>query len=119
MMRNLIAVLTMFFLPLASFAQDLDPKDVKLTLDKAFPIAIAKASQDFKDLKDYIFYSVNPRVLKGDPKGLHWLFLWQGKKFPHDQAVVVRVYMSDGTCVSERGKGKGTYQLEHEYYLKP
>jgi hypothetical protein len=65
----------------ATFAQDLDPKDVGTSLEQALPIAIAKAKAEFTNLDDYILYSVHPRVLKGDSKGLHWEFVWNAKAF--------------------------------------
>ena len=86
--------------PTAAFAQDLDPKDVVTGLEQALPIAIAKAK--FPDLDDYILYSVHPRVFKGDPKGLHWEFVWKATAFPHRKAVIVRVYMKDGSAIAER-----------------
>jgi hypothetical protein len=56
----------------SSRSQDLDPADVRISLDQALPIAIAKAKADFPDLEKYILYSVHPRVLKGDTEGLFW-----------------------------------------------
>jgi hypothetical protein len=50
--------------------QDLDPKDVRTSLQQALPIAIAKAKAKFPDLDDYILYSVQPAVFKGDAEGL-------------------------------------------------
>jgi hypothetical protein len=86
----------------AVFAQDLDPKDVGTSLEQALPIAIAKAKAEFTDLDDYILYSVHPRVLKGDSKGLHWEFVWNSKAFPHHKALIVRVYMKDASTLAER-----------------
>lgn len=83
-------------------AQDLDPKDVVTSLQQALPIAIAKAKTEFADLDDYILYSVHPRVLKADPNGLHWEFVWKAKAFPHHKALIVRVYMKDGSTIAER-----------------
>jgi hypothetical protein len=87
---------------MAAFAQDLDPKDVVTSLEQALPMAIAKAKAEFPDLDDYILYSVHPRVFKGDAKGLHWEFVWKAKAFPHRKAVIVRVYMKDGSAIAER-----------------
>ena len=89
-------------LPTAASAQDLDPKDVVTSLEQALPIAISKAKAEFPDLDDYILYSVHPRALKGDAKGLHWEFVWKAKAFPHRKAVLVRVYMKDGSAMAER-----------------
>jgi len=86
------------------FAQDLDPKDVITSLEQALPIAIAKAKAEFPDLDDYILYSVHPRVLKADPNGLHWEFVWKARAFPHHKALIVRVHMKDGLAVAEREK---------------
>jgi hypothetical protein len=88
--------------PTAASAQDLDPRDVRTSLQQALPIAIAKAKAEFLDLDDYILYSVHPRVFKGDGKGLHWEFVWKAKAFPHRKAVIVRVYMKDGSAMAER-----------------
>jgi len=65
------------------------------------PIAI-KAKGEFPDIDDYILYSVHPRVLKGDPKGLHWECVWKAKAFPHRKAIIVRVYMKDDSAFAER-----------------
>jgi hypothetical protein len=83
-------------------AQDLDPKDVHVSLEQALPIALAKAKRDFADVDNYILYSAGPRVLKGDPKGLFWEFIWQEKGFPHFKQLRVRVYMGDGVAESNR-----------------
>jgi hypothetical protein len=88
--------------PTVVSAQDLDPKEVRISLQQALPIAIAKAEAEFPDLDDYILHSVHPRALKGDPKGLHWKFVWKAKAFPHRKAVIVRVYMKDGSAMAER-----------------
>jgi hypothetical protein len=87
---------------MAAFAQDLDPKDAVTGLEQALPIAIAKAKAEFPDLDHYILYSVHPRVFKGDSNGLHWEFVWKAKAFPHRKAVIVRVYMKDGSAIAER-----------------
>lgn len=86
-------------------AQNLDPKDVVTSLEQALPIAIAKAKAEFADVDDYILYSVHPRVLKADPNGLHWEFVWKAKAFPHHKALIVRVYMKDGLAIAEREDG--------------
>jgi len=86
----------------AVFAQDLDPKDVGTSLEQALPIALAKAKAEFPDLDDYILYSLHPRAFKGDAKGLHWEFLWKAKAFPHRKALIVRVYMKEGSAAAER-----------------
>ena len=99
-------------------AQDLDPEDVHVPLDRAFPIALAKAKRDFPDFNNYIFYSAGPRALKGDPNGLCWEFIWQEKAFPHFNQLRVRVYMRDGLAQSTR-ESKGSFQKEHDKELKP
>jgi hypothetical protein len=99
-------------------AQDLDPKDVYVALDQALPIALAKAKRDFPDLEKYILRSAGPKVLKGDPNGLCWEFVWQEKAFPHFSELRVRVYMRDGIAQSTRGS-KGSFQKEHDKELKP
>src|SRR5262245_61594391 len=88
-------------------AQDLDPKDVVISMERALPMAIAKAKAKFADVDDYILYSVHPRVLKADPNGLHWEFVWKAKAFPHRKALIVRVYMKDGLAIAEREDGAG------------
>jgi len=87
---------------MAVSAQDLDSKDVITSLEQALPIAIAKAKAEFPDLDGYILYSVHPRAFKGDPKGLHWEFVWKAKEFPHRKSVIVRVYMKEGSAIAER-----------------
>ena len=99
-------------------AQDLDPKDVQVSLDQALSIALAKAKRDFPDLEDYILHSASPRALKGDPRGLCWEFMWQEKAFPHFKQLRVRVYMRDGLAQSTR-ESKGSFQKEHDKELKP
>ncbi|HEY7635988.1 MAG TPA: hypothetical protein VH763_10610 [Gemmatimonadales bacterium] len=49
-----------------------------------------------------MLYSVTPRVLKADPRGLHWQVLWQERAFPHRRWLVVRVYVRDGYAATER-----------------
>ena len=99
-------------------AQDLDPKDVHISLEQALPIALAKAKRDFPDLENYILHSAGPRALKGDPMGLCWEFMWQEKTFPHFNQLRVRVYMRDGLAESTR-ESKGSFQKEHDKELKP
>ena len=99
-------------------AQNLDPKDVHVSLDQALPIALSKAKHDFADLDHYILHSVGPRALKGDSKGLCWEFIWQEKAFPHFNQLFVRVYMRDGLAESSC-ETKGTFQKEHDKELKP
>ena len=101
-----------------NFSQDLDPADVRISLDEALPRALKAAAKEFPDINKYILYSVNPRVLKGDPRGLHWEFDWQEKAFPHHKLLRVRVYMGDGSLSTERLE-KGEYQKAHDAYLKP
>ena len=74
------------------------------SLEQALTIASAKAKAEFADLDDYILYSVHPRVLKADPNGLHWEFVWKAKAFPHHKALIIRVYMKDGSTIAEREK---------------
>src|SRR5262245_53925125 len=92
-------------------SQDLEPVDVRITLDQALPIAITKAKADFPDLEKYMLYSVHPRVLKGDAQGLFWEVLWEEKAFPHYKQLRVRVYMNDGSAKSYRTE-KGTVSKE-------
>lgn len=99
-------------------SQDLDPTDVRFTLDEALPMALKTAAKEYPDLQKYILYSVTPRVLKGDRRGLHWQFEWQEKAFPHHKLLRVRVYMGDGSLYAERLE-KGEYQKAHDAYLKP
>jgi len=33
---------------------------------------------------------------------LHWEFVWKAKAFPHRKAVIVRVYVKDGSAFAER-----------------
>ena len=81
--------------------QDLDPADVRVPLDSALVLAGKAAATAFPDLSSYLLYSVTPRVLKGDPGGLHWQVLWQERAFPHRRRLVARVYMSDGHVTTE------------------
>ena len=83
-------------------AQNLDPADVQVTLDSALHLAQSAGARSFPDLSDYLLYSVSPRVLKGDPGGLHWQVQWQERAFPHRRWLIVRVYMKDGHTTTER-----------------
>ena len=94
-------------------SQDLDPADVRISLDQALPIAITKAKADFRDFEKYMLYSVHPRALKGDAEGMFWEVLWEEKALPHYKQLQVRVYMSNGSTKSFRTE-KGTFQKEHE-----
>ena len=101
-----------------NFSQDLDPADVRVSLEEALPMALKAASKEFPDLHKYILHSVTPRSLKGDRRGLHWQFEWREKAFPHHKLLRVRVYMGDGSLYTERLE-KGEYQKAHDAYLKP
>jgi len=83
-------------------AQDLETRDVRVTLDAALPIAQRAATTAFPDLQSYLLYSITPRVLKGDAGGLHWQVRWQELAFPHQRWLIVRVYMNDGHTVAVR-----------------
>ena len=98
--------------------QDLNPADVRVSLDEALPLALRAASEEFPDLREYILYSVTPRALKGDRRGLHWQVEWREKAFPHHKLLRVRVYMGDGSVHAERLE-KGEYQKAHDASLKP
>jgi hypothetical protein len=82
--------------------QDLDTAHVQVTLDSALHLAQRAAASAFPDLSNYVLYSVTPRVLKGDPRGLHWQVRWQEQAFPHHRWLVVRVDMKDGHTMTER-----------------
>jgi hypothetical protein len=102
-MRALIVFIPLILwggLPL--HGQDLESADVHVTLDSALGIARQAAATAFPELPDYLLYSVTPRVLKGDPGGLHWQVQWQEREFPHRRWLVVRVYMKDGHTTAER-----------------
>jgi hypothetical protein len=83
-------------------AQNLDPADVQVTLDSALQLAQSAGARAFPDLSAYLLYSVAPRVLKGDPGGLHWQVQWQERAFPHRRWLIVRVHMKDGHTTAER-----------------
>ena len=56
-----------------------------------------------EDLDSFLLQSVTPRVLKGDPRGMHWQFLWQEAQFKtHMRGVLVRVYMNDASTHVEQ-----------------
>ena len=112
----LVGLMLLWSTPVSS--QDLTPADVRISLDKALPIALKAAAKEFPDLHKYILYSVTPRVLKGDRRGLHWQFEWQEKAFPHHKLLRVRVYMGDGSLHTERLE-KGEHQQEQGAYLSP
>ena len=83
-------------------AQHLDASDVRVDLDSALRIAQETAANAFPELSNYLLYSVTPRVLKGDPGGLHWQVQWQERAFPYRRWLIVRVYMNDGHTGTER-----------------
>jgi hypothetical protein len=85
--------------------QVLDTADVQVTLDSALHLAQKAAASAFPDLSDYLLYSVTPRVLKGDSRGLHWQVRWQERAFPQPRWLVVRVYTKDGHTATERLAG--------------
>ena len=111
MSKTTLLFLTILLSIPSSRSQNLDPADVRISLDQALPIAITKAKADFPDLEKYMLYSVHPRVLKGDAQGLFWEVLWEEKAFPHYKQLRVRVYMNDGSAKSSRTE-KGTVSKE-------
>jgi len=111
MSKGIILSLAILLFISSAGSQDLEPVDVRITLDRALPIAITKAKADFPDLEKYMLYSVHPRVLKGDAQGLFWEVLWEEKAFPHYKQLRVRVYMNDGSAKSSRTE-KGTVSKE-------
>ena len=118
MSKGILLSLAILLFISSAGSQDLEPVDVRITLDQALPIAITKAKADFPDLEKYILYSVHPRVLKGDAEGLFWEVLWEEKAFPHYKQLQVRVYMSNGSTKCIRTE-KGTFQKEHDKYIRP
>lgn len=98
---GLCAVL-LLWAPLPLYGQNLDSADVRVPLDSALRLAREAAATTFPELSNYLLYSVTPRVLKGDPGGLHWQVQWQERAFPHRRWLVVRVYMKTGHVTSER-----------------
>jgi hypothetical protein len=111
MSKGILLSLAILLFISSAGSQDLEPVDVRITLDRALPIAITKAKADFPDLEKYMLYSVHPRVLKGDAQGLFWEVLWEEKAFPHYKQLRVRVYMNDGSAKSSRTE-KGTVSKE-------
>src|SRR5262249_19186517 len=111
--KTLLLFLAILFSSASAHSQDLDPADVRISLDQALPIAMTAAKADFPDLEKYTLYSVHPRVLKGDAKGLFWEVLWEEKAFPHYKQLRVRVYMSDGSTKCFRAE-KGTFAEKHD-----
>jgi hypothetical protein len=91
--------------PTSLHGQDLDSTDVRVTLDSALPLAQRAAASAFPELPEYLLYSVTPRALKADPRGLHWQVLWQERALPHHRWLVVRVYMRDRYTATERLTG--------------
>ena len=72
-------------------------------MEEALPIAVRAAKAKVKDLDSFLLQSVTPRVLKGDPRGMHWQFLWQEAQFKtHMRGVLVRVYMNDASTHVEQ-----------------
>jgi len=116
--KTMLLVLAILLSIPSARSQDLDPPDVRVSLDQALPIAIMKAKADFPDLEKYILYSVHPRVLKGDAEGLFWEVLWEEKAFPHYKQLRVRIYMSNGSTKCFRTE-KGTFQKKHDKYIRP
>jgi len=82
----------------------LDNNEVKVTLEKALLIAKKTASKKFDDLDKYILRSVSPELIKGDSKGMHWIFTWQEQGVLNYRTIIVRVYMKDGSTRGERGR---------------
>ncbi len=118
MSKSVLLFITILLLSSQACSQDLDPQDVRITLDQTLAIAITKAKADFPDLEKYILYSVHPRVLKGDAEGLFWEVLWEEKAFPHYKQLRIRVYMNDTSVKSCRTE-KGTFEKNHDKYIKP
>ena len=102
MRRPILCFMLMVGAALPLHGQDLDAAEVRVTLDSALRIAHTAAVTAFPQLSNYLLYSITPRVLKGDPGGLHWQVRWQTRDFPHRQWLVVRVYMKDGHTRAER-----------------
>ena len=84
---------------IARFARNFGFQQSVLT---GYRLARGAAATTFPELSNYLLYSVTPRVLKGDPGGLHWQVQWQERAFPHRRWLVVRVYMKTGHVTSER-----------------
>jgi hypothetical protein len=74
-----------------------------ISLERALPVAIKAARTETADFDKFILHSVIPRVLKADPKGMHWQFMWQESEFKtHMRGISVRVYMKDGSVTVEQ-----------------
>jgi hypothetical protein len=101
-MGPLLALLILSSVANAQFGIYITEKP-KVSLAQALPRATQAARSKVPDLDKFVLHSVKPRVLKGDPNGQHWQFLWQEIPFRSRlRAVVVRVYMKDGSvAVSE------------------
>jgi hypothetical protein len=99
---RLVAVLVLTGVASAQFGMYLADKP-NISLEEALPIAIKAARANVPDLNKFVLHSVKPRMLKNDPKGEHWQFLWQELPFKtHLRGILVRVYMKDGsTSVKE------------------
>jgi hypothetical protein len=97
-----LAIVASLWTAIPCQAQHLDAADVHVPLDSAVHLAQKAAASAFPDLSDYLLYSVTPRVLKGDPRGLHWEVRWEERAFPQHRWLVVRVYMEDGYTAAER-----------------
>jgi hypothetical protein len=93
--------------PASLHGQDLDPTAIRVTLDSALQLAQRAAASAFPELSKYVLYSVTPRVLKADPRSLHWQVLWQERAFPHHRWLVLRVSMRDGYTTTEREPAAG------------
>jgi hypothetical protein len=102
MTRLRLCAVLLFWAPLPLYGQDLDTADVRVPLDSALGLARGAAATAFTELSNYLLYSITPRVLKGDPGGLHWQVQWQERAFPHRRWLVVRVNMKTGHVTSER-----------------
>ncbi len=94
-----VTVLLLTGLASAQFGTYLSDKP-NVSLEAALPIALRAAHSEVPDLDKFALNSVTPRVLKGDPRGQHWQFLWQELPFKtHLRGVIVRVYTRDGSTV--------------------
>jgi hypothetical protein len=108
-----LCTILLMWAPLPLYGQDLDTSDVRVPLDSALRLARGAAATTFPELSNYLLYSVTPRVLKGDPGGLHWQVQWQERAFPHRRWLVVRVYMKMGRVTSERLEAGPASPLNH------
>src|SRR2546423_14340995 len=97
--KHVVTVLLLTGLASAQFGTYLTEKP-KVALEAALPIALRVAQSEVPDLDKFVLHSVTPRVLKGDPKGQHWQFLWQELPFKTRlRGIIFRVYPSDGSTV--------------------